>query len=428
MFGGNDSKIISKNKIKGDGNVNIQNSNIRINNGMDEVLELARSGDNVGALKKMGIFQRCFGAMHPLYPDFRYSLNMNEKEVSIKVVANNEDAIKKYPPHGTIKFIIPDEYKWAKNINELIRYGYEKQVPIKLKSESIKLWFGTYLMEELKDVNEVKIIPEKFPEPIPMKFEFENTIFRLDYLEMGLIRIENDYLILSNEKQENTKLILTLSINRCNIFDNKFTIKVAPQYKNNVDANIKMNKFLLSMGFEGIKRLVTLKDDREIISFQDSNINGTSIKDLEKEIALLERLYTLEKYYGVVLKLPEKITDDDYENLLVLEKSMNNEPITGTYSELTLSLTVNSSFNQIKIINKDTGNRIECVFDNEEIELFGQRVIFKEKRINYHNAVVDNKEKNLKKFEFADDGDVIKVKFIPLDKNDNIFEVYYIFK
>ena len=282
----------------------------------------------------MGIFQRCFGAMHPLYPDFIYSLNMNEKGVSIKLVANNKEAIKKYPPHGTIKFIIPDEYKWAKNINELIRYGYEKQVPIKLKSESIKLWLGTYLMEELKGGSEVKIIPEKFPEPIAMKFEFENTIFRLDYLEIGLIRIEGDYLILSNEKQENTKLILTLSINRYNIFDNKFNIKVAPKYKNNVDANLKINKFLLNMSYECIKRLVTLKDDTEFIYFSDSTINGTSIKELEKEISLLERLYNLEKYYNVVFKMPDKITVDDYENLLVLEKSMNNEPITGTYSEL----------------------------------------------------------------------------------------------
>ncbi|WP_026888851.1 hypothetical protein [Clostridium beijerinckii] len=428
MFGVSDNKIVSKNKTKGNGNVNIQNSNIRINNGMDEVLELAKSGDNVGALKKMGVFQRCFGAMHPLYPDFRYSLNMNEKGVSIKLVANNEEAIKKYPPHGTIKFIIPDEYKWAKNINELIRYGYENQVPIKLKSESIRLWLGNYLMEEIENVSEVKIIPEKFPDPIPMKFEFEKTLFTLDYLEMGLIRIENDYLILSNEKQENTKLILTLSINRGNILDNKFNIKVATQYKNDVAANLKMNKFLLNMGYEGIKKLVTLKNDREIISFQDSNINCTSRKDIEKEIALLERLNTLEKYYGVVFKLPKKITRDDYENLLVLEKSMNNEPITGTYSELTLLVTVDSGFNQTQMISKDTGSIMECVFDDQEIELFDQKIIFKEMRINYHNTVVDNKEKTLKKFEFADDGDVIKIKFIPLDENDNIFKIYYIFK
>lgn len=57
MFGGNANKVVSKNKIKGNGNVNIQNSNIRINNGMDEVLELAKSGDNVGALKKWEYFK-----------------------------------------------------------------------------------------------------------------------------------------------------------------------------------------------------------------------------------------------------------------------------------------------------------------------------------------------------------------------------------
>ncbi|MBU3188728.1 hypothetical protein K9O30_06080 [Clostridium bowmanii] len=428
MLGPKDNKSISKNKTEGNGNVNIQNSNIKINKGMDEVLELAREGDNIGALRKMGMLQRCFGAMHPLYPDFRYSLNMNEKGVSIKVVGNNEEAIKKYPPHGNIKFIIPDEYKWAKNINELIVYGYENQIPIKLKAEGIKLWLGEYLMEEFKSVSEVNIITKKFPQPIPMKFEFQNTSFKLDYLEMGLVRIENDYLILSNEMQEGAKLILSLSINRSNISDDRLNIKVSEKYIDNVEVNLKMNKFLSNIGQEGVKKLVVLKDDSEFMVFSDSNINYTNIRGIEKEIGLLERLYVLEKYYGVVFTLPEKITEDDCENLLVLEKSMNNKPITGTYSKLTVSLTVNSNFNQIEAINKDIGQNVECVFIGEKVEIFGQSIVFKEKKINYYNAVVDNKEKTLKKFEFADDCDVLNVKFIPLDKINNSFEVYYKFK
>ncbi|QGU95448.1 hypothetical protein GOM49_10420 [Clostridium bovifaecis] len=427
MVGFKKNNSIAKNKTKGNGNVNIQNSNIQINKGMEEVLELARKGDNMGALRKMGIFQRCFSAMHPLYPYFRYSLNMHEKGVGIKIIANNEEAIKKFPPHGNIKFIISDEYKWAKNINELIRYGYEKQVPVKLKAESIKLWLGDYLIKEIEHFSEVSIIPEKFPEPIAMKFEFENTSFSLDYLEMRLTRIEDNCLIISNEKQEETKLTLTLYISRFNVANCKFNIKLAEKYTDNVEANLKINKFLFNVSQEGVKRLVILKDDSEFMAFSDSNVNYPNINVLE-EIELLERLKVLEKYYGVVFKLPQNITNDDYENLLVLEKSMNNEPITGTYSEITMAVTVYSGVDQMKIINKDNGQRIEWVSNNETVELFGQSIIFKEKRLTFNNAVLDNKEKTLKKFEFADDCDVLNVKFKPFDKSDNSFELYYKFK
>ncbi|MBN1062380.1 hypothetical protein DVV95_11200 [Clostridium botulinum] len=418
-------KIISKNKIKGDGNVNIQNCNIKINKGMDEVLELAQNGNNIGALRKMGMFQKCFGAMHPLYPDFRYSLNMNEKGISIKSIANSEEAIKRYPPHGNIKFIIPDEYKWAKNINELIKYGYEKQIPIKLKAENIKLWFGDYLINEFKNISEVSLMPKKFPKPIAMKFKFENTSFGLDYLEMELIKIEDDCLIISNEKQAETNVILTLYINRSNIDDSKFNIKLAEKYIDSVQANLKINKFLFNISKSGVKKVIILKDDSEFLSFSESNIHYTNIENIKKEIDLLGRLVVLEKYYNVVFKLPQNITYDDYENLLVLEKSMNNEPITGMYSEVTMSLTVNSSYNQIKIFNNESEEILELRSNSEEIKLFGQSIIFKEKRIKYYNVVVDNKKKVLKKFEVADDGDILKVKFIPLNKNNNKFEIYY---
>ena len=121
-------------KVKGNGNITVQNSDITVNKGMDDILELARAGKQVEALTKLGVLQRGFGAQHPLYPYWRYDINMDEKGVSIKTVATSNEAIEKYPPHGQIKLSIPDEYKWAKNLNELIRYGYENQVSIKLNS------------------------------------------------------------------------------------------------------------------------------------------------------------------------------------------------------------------------------------------------------------------------------------------------------
>ena len=417
------SKNVAINKPKGDGNFTVQNSTIKVNKGMDEILELARDGDNFGALEKIGIFQRSISAMHPLYPDYRYSVNINDKGVSIGTIANNEAAIKKYPPHGNIKLLIPDEYKWAGTINNLLKYSYEKQIPLNLKAENIKLWLGNYLMEQFEK-SEVILTAKEFPAPIPMQFEFENTSFRLSYLEMGLVRIEDDCLIVSNEKQIDTKLILTLLINKSNICNSELKIKVSEKYKNNVDANLKKDKFHFNFLQNGIKKLIVLKDDSEAMAF--SNGNNQDFEYLE-EMKFLERLNALEKYYDVIFKLPKKVTEDDEETLLILEKSMNNEPIQGTYDYVSMSLTVKSSLDQLNHLAQD-GITISCVNKNENIGIFGQNIIFKERIQSFYNTILDNKEKTLKKFELADDGDVITVKYIPLYSLNNKADICYHFK
>ncbi|MDU4750363.1 MAG: abortive infection system toxin AbiGii family protein [Clostridium butyricum] len=419
------NKQIAKNTVVGNNNINVQNSNITINKGMEEILELARDGDNHSALKKLGMFQIAFTGMHPLYPYYKYDLNMNEKGTSIGVKANRDDAFTKYPPHGKMKLIIPDEYKWAKNIQELIRYSYEKQVALDLKAEYIKLWLGDYLSEDLNNISKVKIIPEKFPKPIPMKFEFENTSFILDYLEMGLIRIDGDWLIISNNKQKNAKIILTFSLNKLT-FKGKFNIKISDKFKNDVDANLKVNEFLINMSKEGCKKLISLQDDEAVISIYESTLNSSNVKEIQKEINFLERLRQLEKFYNIKFILPEEITQTDYENILILEKAMNNKSIKGYYEELMLQLVVDSQRNQSEKFCKSE-MKIDISFNDDIVTLFGQAVTFKEKWISYYHAVVENYDRVLNKIKYADDGDVIKVIYKPINNKNNEYEVKYIY-
>lgn len=419
-------KNVAKGEINGDGGTLIQNSNVTVNKGMDEILELVHERHKQHTLEKLGLFQKCFGTMHPLYPDFKYNVNMNEKGVSIGLVASNAQSLIKHPIHGAIKFILPEKYKWAKNINELLKYGYEQQIPLNLKTKGFKMWLGDYLEEEQPE-GDVRITPQKFPDPIPMKFEFQNTSFSLDYLMMGLTKIEDNYSIISNHKQENTKLILTLSINRSDISDCNLNVTISEKYKTNVQANLQISKFLFNISQEGIKKLVLLENDSEFMTFSKSNVNSPKVKKLENRIQLLERLNVLEKYYGVAFKLPKLLNKGAENNLLILEKSMNNQLISGTYSEIPVLITVNSNFdsNLLQSFNQDVGQKLDCVIKDEKIELFGQDIIFKEKIITYYNAILDNKEKTLKKFEFADNNDVINIRFIPLDSNSNQVDIHY---
>lgn len=419
-------KQVAKNNTFGNNNINIQNSNLTINKGMDQILELARNGNNESALRKLGMFQRCFNVMHPLYPYYKYNINMNENGVSIGMRVNSENALEKYPPHGKVKFIIPDEYKWAKNIQELIRYGYEKQVIVELKAEYIQLWLGDYLEKDIKNISKVKIIPERFPDPIPMRFEFENTTFGLNYLEMALTRIDGEWLTISNEKQKKSQIILTLNINfyskEC-----KFNVKINDEFVNQVDSNLKFNKFLINMRRKGEKSLILLQDDNKFISFDNTTLNDYNYENIEKEMDFLERLKKLEEYYEVKFILPKDIYQNDYNNMLILEKTMNNESIEGKYEEVMLKITVDSKRNQAEILS-NIGIKLDLAFENEEIYLFGQTIKFKEKWISYYNAVIENYDKVSNKIKYADNGDIIKVIYKPEHNKENKLEVRYIYK
>lgn len=107
---------------------------------------------------------------------------------------------------------------------------------------------------------------------------------------------------------------------------------------------------------------------------------------------------------------------------------MKNDPIPGTYSEFIVSITVKSNSNQLKSIKHNTGQKLVLVLKNEKVELFGQTIIFKEKIIHCYNVVIADKEKTLKKFEVADDQDILNVKYSPLDKNNSKADIYYKFK
>ena len=411
-------------KVKGNGNITLQNSDITVNKGMDEILELGRAGKQIEALTKLGVLQRGFGAQHPLYPYWRYDINMDEKGVSIKTVATSNESIEKYPPHGQIKLSIPDEYKWAKNLNELIRYGYENQVSIKLNSSGLKMWLGDCLVEEINNESIVEIIPERFPDPISMKFAIEDNSFSLDYLEIGLIKIEGTKLVLSNEKQLNAKVILTIIIDIADISDNKIKMRVADSYTDNVDANLKVCKFLLNSNNDVLKSLITLNNDRDFITFRQASVCSENSENLELELALLERLRAIEKYYDVIFKLPEVIYEEDIENIIILEKSIKGNPIKGTYEYLKLQLIINLNSEQLQLKTKNKSGMLTTIFDNVKIELFGQIITFKKQKINYYNAVLENEEKIKQKLELADDGDVIILKFVPENKEDK-FEAYY---
>ncbi|NME81891.1 hypothetical protein [Clostridium sp. SM-530-WT-3G] len=233
-------------------------------------------------------------------------------------------------------------------------------------------------------------------------------------------------MIISNEKQKNAKIILSLSINRITQ-ESKFNVKINDKFIDDISANLALNKFLINMSKEGKKKLISLKEDNEFMCICDSTVNDYNDEAILKEVNLLERLKLLEEYYNIKFKLPDEITQNDYENMFILEKVMNNEVIEGTYDEIMLKIEINREKKQAEKLSEDEIKIDFCCY-NEKILLFGQTITFKKKLISLYSAVIENFDRVLNKIKYADDGDVIKVICKPVDTKNNKVEVRYVYK
>lgn len=424
--------FLKKNKVgnnqSGNNNINIQHSQIYVESGFKNVLNLAKENECTKVLNELNTLKSSIESQHPYFPHWRYDVSTNSSgRFKISHVPISNEAVVKYPPRGTMKFNLPEEYKWAKNMDDLINYGYQKQIPIQLELTELKAWIGELLIEDKKSESKgeltLEILPRKFPAPIPMRLEFQDKSFSIDYLEMAIIEIDGSKIIISNEKQDLAKIILKINIDFKNKENCRFSINVSDKYKLNVEANLIANDFMIKSNRNVDKKLILLKEGKELLRFNKINFDEED-KELKNRYNLLRQLRKLEKYYNIEFVLPEKnITDEEFEKINILNCAMKNKAIKGTYTDLNLSLEINKSSNQYELLSNTKLGLLTMSFKNKTIDLFNQTIKFKESYIEFHDAKLKDKENVIKKLDILDDKDIINIQFIP-DK-DNTFKEFY---
>lgn len=417
-----------KNKQKGKINTNIQNSEVYIDLSYRNVLNLANKGKIGDIINELNILTRSIEYQHPCAPYWKYNISINENSgISMGHMPTSSEAFEKYPPKLNFKFKFPDEYKWAKNIDELINYSYEKQISIKLDIEELKFWIGEKLIEDFKRDENVKCILEiknnEFPPPIPVKIELGEGVFSIDYLELGLTEIDGSKIILSNDKDKDAKITIKFIVDLEENTKSRFIIEVRKAYELNVDANLLVGEFLAICKRKLDIKIISLKERKTIITFNNPNIDDIEV-NLEKRIKFLRDLRKLEEYYNIEFKLPEdSITNEDLENIDILLCAMENRSYDTKCSSIIVTLEVNKDSNQYYMIK----NMEECMLRGElnekNINLFNQNINFTEAYIEFYNVKIKDKKRILKKLDVLDNKDIIKLEFI--SDGDDICKITY---
>lgn len=433
FFGKITNKFKATVKNEGNNNLNIVNSpgvTLINSNIYDEIQRLVSEGQFDEATSLISRIMNGASAQHPAYPYWRYGIEVKDGQVIFSHIPNSPDALKSHPLKGSFKLKFPQEVTSKfQNLDELVRFSYEKQVPIKLDLISFKTWVGDKIIDSF-DENEwdemtMQIYPTKFPPPTPMKLYLVDGSESYDYLEIGLKEIDGNWFLMNNNEQEHCSIQIQIKFNPTSK-EAFLSISLKEEYNSNVRAQLDFIKFIYGATKKTLA-IKILKYNMDLLELKKWNIK-ISEKEVRNRILFLTLLVDLEKYYGVQFKFPDDVTEQDKEAIYILKNTMNKAPIDGTFSHLSFEVNkIEEVKNIIEIAEKHPDGK-EIMFCHKDacINLYGQRIEFAESRITYSYLQVKNLELLKKKLEFMEDGDTIKIEFIPASPTKNKITMLFI--
>ena len=361
---------------------------------------------------------------YSMYPYWRYNVNIHENgKISISNIPIYNASSEKNLLRGKVRYKLPIEYNWANNMNDLIKYSYENQTPINLDIDELKIWAGDCLIEDKKSNEDnrisLKIINKEFPPPRPIKIEFGENKFSIDYLKLGVTKINGDMITLSNKRDKSAKIFIEFILDLKKKENCKFYIEINEGYESNVEANLYVNGFLSNCDKNINMKIIDLESGKILIEFNDTNIENKESEKiiLKKKTKLLKKLHEIERYYDVGFNLPdENIQIEDLKNIEILLCSMKNKRYKTKCNSIKLELIINKKNDLYNMIKKNKSGVVRVSLDRY-IDLFNQRINFKEAYVKFNDFKVKNKKKILKKLETLKEGDTIIVEFIANNSN-----------
>ncbi|MCL9638012.1 abortive infection system toxin AbiGii family protein [Bacillus zanthoxyli] len=439
-------------KQEGEKNLAIQNSSVSIViSAFDEIAKLGQKGDYEGVFNLMSKLQDLSSIQHPYYPHYTYKTIDLGGRMFVEHEPRSEEDAKLFPLSYQGKFNIPkEETEGFKNFEELLHDAYIKQREIEIDVLSLQALIKgekvvTPFLENTLKESKWFIKPEPLPEAIKLNFfasdDSKDTLI-LDYLEFSISDIDKvkNAVTIDNSRQKHCKLDVKLFIpleglkeeNGKSISSNvRLNIKIRNGFEHNVEANKLLLKFLILSKNEHLKLIFKdLDNGRNFMSTRGVKSSIHDIEDLENEIKLFERLYKLEKHFGVIFSIPEKIEKEDMEAVEILESIMLNQSIKKKLNWLTIDVKEKDFLTSIinlfeKYENRGQKLMVQASGPLARIELFETQIPLEKVETIYNDLKLENLDKVKRKCEDMEEGELIKVKLIP-DTSKEVEERFFI--
>jgi hypothetical protein len=407
-----------------------------INSPIEHMSWMIRNGKLKEASEVFAKIYKEAGKMHPLYPSYIYKPVEFGSNIVFEHRPASKEIAKQLPLRYKGKFSINDkDISQGETFKELLTRKYFSQEKISIDMKYMETWIGEQLIDdpfsiEKHAVKEAEwfILPEKLPPPVKTKLVVsENKIDRviIDYLELRVVEMskKEDIITLSNTYQENSPIVISLTLpgifsNESSIIvSSKFDIKIREGFEGKVIAEKTFLEFMKYANQSLKMSLVEIEQQREFFTAEGMNLdNPYDNKYTDGRIEILTELIKIEKALDVQFQLPETMDKKDFKKIEILNAIVEDSEI---ITEIDSFDAVFDSKDALQRMVYDIKDRPVMITGQEDqvIELFGVR--FESIKVSYtfENLIVKNPDRIRKKLEYLDDGETVKVEFIPGTKN-----------
>ena len=420
------------------------------------ISQLISSGEFEMAAKVLKDVTKTFENSHPMSPDYYYDVMKLGNNFYLESKPINKVVAQDKPLSYKGKLTIIDEsYESGVDINKFIFQQSLKNKPIKVRIDSLEELIGDTIIDNplsifkvAKEDLIVSIISAEEKRTIKAKMlvnqrKKNEVINVIEHLELQITdyNITDETIILSNENQQNSYLILKIRIPLKNANVNNgmieirglnYNVKVRENYKNTVVGEIVFLDFLKNVNFSDSIEIWDIEQNSLV--FQGENkqrVENTMIEKIySKHMGNLRVLKALETNYNVKFVLTEQIDKDQEKFLEMLVLAWDRKEIEYPINEFNVSVDNRESIlNLIENSEKEVSNKLLFIA-NQSIKgnLFGIGIeLLSEEK--YYDLVFKDISRLKSKLELFEDGEVMKLELLPSEdstckKKYKILNVY----
>lgn len=377
---------------------------------LDSNFTLAKTGKLSVVEDNLSSFMKGISAAHTLFPHYGFALENSNKLISIPL---SSEAVKLYPPRFdiTVSSVRLGDTFVDQIDSDVLSRSYRHQIPIEIDVDTVEKFLGNILdpsqheAEELAGAH-VVVTPPPFPPAFPCSFSVDGVT----YFEYVLLRtkeiLDDGTAIITNEEQPNRPYDIQLTYNH---LQKQFSFNIHLLSPTNADL-LLYNKFVTYAERGGEIQIKALELN-EVFVRGPANRSGAELTDLSKEIQFLEMIVKIEECYQCQISIPKAITRDEYDIINHLYILLTEGEFKGNWTKMDFEFIVSQQTKQ-RVSDLLEATYTLWYFSQAEIDVFGQTLLLPLRR-RIEGAQVYELEKTKRKAEVLDEGDSLKIKYIP---------------
>ena len=385
---------------------------------LDTNVALAQAGNLAQVESNLSSAIKAISSTHKLFPYYGYGMEGQDSLVSIPLTA---DATTMYPPrfNVTASSVRLGDAVINRIDDDVLSKSYRHQLPISMDVVTAKKYLGDILDPSQKEADQITGAHVVMtPPPFPPAFACSISINDDTYFEYVLLRtkeiLDDGTVIISNEEQKRFPFEITMSYHHQS---KQFSLSIHLHSPSNVEL-LNYYRFISSMARGGELQIKALSMNEVFVKGPATTADND---DYSFEIHFLEMIVKIEKAFDCSFNLPKAISQNDYNTVEHLYMLLETGKYEGSWTNMDFEFTVTSITKQ-RVSELTDACYTLWYFCPATIDLFGTELQFPIMR-NIKCAQVYDLEKTKRKVEVLDDGDLIKIKYIPGNKNKT--GVYY---